>query len=162
VGRQLPVYLEPEDEGQLLTFLRTHGSVRLFKSSAASPDEIQVQTFEAVSGYCTFLVWPTGFAWKPTYAQSQTGDFYIRNAGVAPVLEYNRAVTTIGESGRLYWSKDFAGAPEYDVDAFDRWVDVLWRWVRRTARRSPINGSAVWVFPAAASRLRLGGSSGAA
>ena len=70
------------------------------------------------------------------------GRFYIANADTAPVLELSRSDLPQRRYGRIYWGHDFA-APrglDYDAAVFSRFVDTVWRWVRKVSRRVS-NGS---------------------
>ena len=154
MGRQLQVLLDPTDEDSLLEFLSSTVPIRIYRTFGPNPDGLWVGAFRDVPGYSSFGLWPTSFPWRPEYIQTNTGEYYIRNAGAAPVLEYSRAPVTLDNPGRLYWAKDLSGMPTYDSAAFDRWIDSVWRWVRRTAHSGSVAGlPSVWIFPAARARL---------
>jgi hypothetical protein len=51
----------------------------------------------------------------------------------------SRSILEEHRYGRIYWARDFS-APNglaYDVEAFARLTDSLWRWIRRVSHRPP-------------------------
>ncbi|HSU54916.1 MAG TPA: hypothetical protein VLT36_12735, partial [Candidatus Dormibacteraeota bacterium] len=67
------------------------------------------------------------------------GQFYIADDHTAPVLELSRSLLEQHSYGRIYGARNF-GAPDglaYDVDAFSRFTDSVWRWIRKVGRRAP-------------------------
>lgn len=147
MGRQIQVLLDRVDEQQLLERFRLDGEVRLFESFAPNPDALWVDQLAPMS---VAYIWPVRYPWAPIYGVATTGAYYVRNTATAPIVEYFRAPADQSRPGRLYWSKSFAGDPLYDAEDFGRWVDDLFRWVRRTAKRGSIAGYApVWIFPSA-------------
>jgi len=164
VGRQLPVILDLPDEDLLLQYLRGTGPLRIFESSASSPDDLAVEGFSPeMRGHLFYDLWPSVFPWMPVFAKNVGGEYYIRNKGTAPLLEYSRPPLAGTSPGRLYWANRFCGEPLYNTEDFGRWVDGVWRWVRRTARK-PKRGpfSDVWLFPHAYGRLADAVNPGAA
>ena len=155
MGRQIQVILNRADEDLLLQRLRKDGDVRVFEFFAAAPDSLWVSHFnDQASGHLTYRFWPVRFAWRPTYAWTTTGQAYVNNTHTAPVLEYTRPPRSNDRPGRLYWSHDFAGNPEYDDEAFGKWIDSIFRWVRTTAVKKALYGfDSVWVFPGAGAQL---------
>ena len=94
-----------------------------------------------------FDIWPQSFDWSPEYAQTggpkcppeRAGLFYIANAHSAPVLQFSRSFLEEQLYGRVYWGRDFS-APhglDYDAEAFSRFTDSVWRWIRKVGRRLP-------------------------
>ena len=147
MGRQLQLATTQRDEVELLRFVRSLAPIRVFQSFAYSIDELWIDDWETREISADFRIWPQTFAWSPEYAQTggpkcppeRAGLFYVDNAHTAPVLEFSRSVLEQQRYGRIYWARDFA-APDglnYDAEAFARFVDSVWRWIRRVSRRLP-------------------------
>jgi hypothetical protein len=158
MGRQIQVLLSVGDEERLLDFLRSTHELRIFESFADRASDLEVQTLPSLSaGHLEFDLWSVAFPWEPKFGQTQTSParWYILNKGTAPLLEYSRGTLSPRRHGRLYWADRFSGEPEYDRVAFARWVDSVWRWVRRNANNLPTAGGPAWCFPEAAAALQL-------
>jgi hypothetical protein len=84
------------------------------------------------------------------------GWYYVSNTSIAPILELSRTDPKTLGPGRLYWGRDFS-APDglpYDDRLFARWIDRVWRWVRKQGRKSPRAGfGEAYYLPAAWRRL---------
>jgi hypothetical protein len=86
-------------------------------------------------------VWNTAFEWEPVYGTlgpkaadaSRVGWFYLAETASAPLLEISRTRPDDLMAGRLYWNGGpHAGLPrQYDTAAFGKWVDTIFRWVRK-------------------------------
>jgi len=146
MGRQIPVIGNPEDERELLRFIRTLSPIRVFQTFARTPDELWLDDWDAedLPGF-NFSIWLQAFPWEPTYGLTggpgcmpdRAGFHYFANAGQAPVLELSRGELARKRAGRLYWGRSFS-APHglaYDDAAFSKLVDQVWRWVRKHGRR---------------------------
>jgi hypothetical protein len=157
MGRQIPIFMNAQDEHDLLAFLRSTAEIVLIESFASSAESLFVDTFaEEFVGHHTYCVWNRAFPWKPEFAQTITGCWYVSNLGTAPVLEIARSNLKEVRIGRLYWARDFsATAPlAYDASAFSKWVDQVWRWVRRNSRRLAVgHEGATYCLPGAAQGL---------
>lgn len=155
MGRQLSIVATLEDERLILDFIRSTAKVRIFESFAATPEALWVDDFsDEFRGHIAYRIWNTNFPWTPTYSQVGAnshdplcvGWYYVSNSGSAPVLEFSRSSSKA--HGRLYWAKDFA-APRglsYDVEQFSKWVDQVFRWIRKVGQR--VEQGAYW-FPSA-------------
>ncbi|HEV8550755.1 MAG TPA: hypothetical protein VGQ57_17035 [Polyangiaceae bacterium] len=158
MGRQLQVLLSVGDEERLLEFLRSKQDIRIFESFADRVGDLEVESLpKPSSGHLHFDVWPVAFPWKPEFAQTVTSPprWYVVNKNAAPLLEYSRGPLGKLMPGRLYWADRFSGEPDYDRAAFARWVDSIWRWVRRAAKNRAFAGGPAWCFPEAAACLPL-------
>lgn len=146
MGRQISLIATPEDERVLLRFLATLSPIRVFRTFAPSPEELWLDGWEEedLPGF-TFSVWLRQFPWEPASGVTggpgcppeRAGQHYFANVSTAPVLEITRANPAQGRAGRIYWARNFS-APHglaYDVAAFSKHVDQVWRWVRKQGRR---------------------------
>ena|SRR5258708_5019522 len=144
MGRQISLVATLEDERAFLDFLRSTGALRIFESFAPTAPELWVENFAPeFNGHIGYRIWNTAFAWEPTYLQvgprahdpAHIGWSYVSNASCAPVLEFDRSSPK--GPGRLYWARDFAGPDglNYDADAFSKWVDRAFHWVRKYGRK---------------------------
>ena len=149
------------DERGFVSFLRTPGSIQIFETFAPTPAELAVEDFsDALRGHWTYHIWNRQFDWVPEYGlvghesadAERTGWAFHRNASTAPFLEVTRSDLAGRKAGRLYWGSDFS-APDglrYDAPVFDSWIDSIWRWCRRRARRMHLADQGhVWVFAGA-------------
>ena len=158
MGRQLSVLLDPTDERRLLEFLHSSGDIRIFEAFADRMNDVEVSLLPPpLAGHLSFTIWPTRFLWEPEFTQTQTipPRWYIRNDGTAPILKYSRPPLSGTDPGRLYWADRFCGEPSYDRVAFGKWVDSIWRWVRRSSSRMLFANQPVWCFAEAAATRRL-------
>jgi hypothetical protein len=161
MGRQIAIAAIGKDEQRLLDFLRESADVQLFESFAPTCDELRVDDFASeYRGHIQYKVWNTAFDWEPAFGQvgpnavdpSHVGWFFLAGAGLAPLLEISRTNPDSVEAGRLYWN----GGPhpslpqEYDVAAFGKWVDTIFRWVRKNGTRTRSEFLEPYVFPEAA------------
>jgi hypothetical protein len=149
MGRQLQLATTRSDEVELLRFIRSLAPIRVFQSFAPSLDELWIDDWEVREiPTASFGIWPQTFDWSPEYAQTggpkcppeRAGHFYVANSHTAPVLEFSRSFLMEHRYGRIYWGRDFA-APQglaYDAEAFARFTDLVWRWVRKVGRRLPL------------------------
>lgn len=153
MGRQIAVVLSLRDEELLIDRASAKGPIQIFESFASSPDALRVDRFDpTLHGHFSYRIWPTRFAWQPVYAQASTGNWYLKNASTAPILEYSRVPLKNDEPGRLYWAGAFSGTPDYDLAGFSKWIDSIFRWVRHTATNRAFGKRRdVWVFPDALS-----------
>jgi hypothetical protein len=148
MGRQLQLATTQADEVELLRFICTLAPIRVFQSHTPTIDELWIEDWETRRiPNAGFDIWPQSFPWTPEYAQTggprcppeSAGLYYISNTNVAPVLEFSRSFLDEQRYGRIYWGRDFS-APDglgYDADAFARFTDSVWRWIRKVSRRLP-------------------------
>lgn len=163
MGRQIRIRMNSEDERALLAFLRTTSPVQLFASSAPNPDALYVNDFEPeLPGNRLYYVWNRTFHWTPQFRQQRTTEqnpmpaYYLANASNGPLLEILRAEVTHEYPGRLYWANDFSAPDRLDYDAptFSRWIDKIWRWVRKSGTKAAPDEP--YVFPGAQRDLQRG------
>ncbi len=154
MGRQLQLATTDADVVELLRFIRSLSPIRIFQSFACSAAglwiddwetrEIPKPKFYLGSG---FYIWPQSFPWSPEYAQTggpncrpeHAGQFYIANKDAAPIFHFTRSFLDEHSYGRIYWARDFS-APDgldYNVEAFARLTDSVWRWIRKVSHRTP-------------------------
>lgn len=158
MGRQLPIVAIPEDERELLRFIRTLSPIRVYGSSARSVEALWAKEGEEenVEGF-TLNCWLKAFPWEPKYLQTggprcpkeRAGWWYVSNGHDAPVIEIDRSHIGPGGHGRVYWAKDFC-APNglaYDAVAFGRIVDRIWNYIRRNSVRRGHDGSTAYYLP---------------
>ena len=151
MGRQLQLVATYPDEVELLRYIRSISPIGVFHFFTNTIDELWVSDWETrqIPAF-QFYIWPKVFAWSPEYAQTggpgcppeRAGRFYVNNTNSAPLLEYSRSFVDRGQHGRIYWAKDFS-APnglDYDVEAFTKLTDSVWRWIRKAAKRRPDAG----------------------
>jgi hypothetical protein len=144
MGRQISLVATHEDERAFLDFLRSTATLRVFEGFAPTVSELWVDTFTPeFKGHISYRIWNTAFTWEPSYSQvgprahdaTHIGWSYVSNAACAPVLEFDRSSPK--RPGRLYWARDFS-APDglnYDADAFSKWIDRAFAWVRKCGRK---------------------------
>ncbi len=158
MGRQLQLATTRADETELLRFVASLTPIRVFQSSASTPDALWFSDYSGIAvPPWTLYIWPQTFPWVPVYKQTggpqcppeSAGRFYIANSHTAPVLELSRSDLPQGRHGRIYWSRDFA-APrglDYDAAAFSRLVDGVWRWVRKVSQSVASGSSSLHYLP---------------
>lgn len=144
MGRQIQLLMSTEDEKQLIAFLRSTCEIEIFESFAPTKKDLLVNGFnENFSGHWHYKIWNKKFQWSPEYRTvgpnshdpECIGWYYVSNAGQAPILEVTRSKPDLSSSGRLYWANNFS-APNglsYDSEEFSRWVEKIWRWVRKNS-----------------------------
>ena len=164
MGRQLQLLMDANDEKTLIAFLRSTANIQIIESFAPTSDELWVEDFNSsFEGHHTYEIWNQTFGWVPEYGTvgpkahdpSHIGWRYIANKSSAPLLEVGRTNQESCQSGRLYWAKDIA-APNglaYDVIAFEKWVDSIWRWVRKHGRKIKELPLEPYVLPGAMEHL---------
>jgi hypothetical protein len=140
MGRQLPIIATPEDERQLLTFVRTLSPIRVYVKFTAEVEAMWIDDWEQrdIEGH-DFNVWLQSFSWNPEYKQTDAGRWYIWNDNAAPIIEVSRPRKGELGAGRVYWARDFM-APDglaYDSSVFSKHVDRIWNWIRRNGHRKP-------------------------
>lgn len=165
MGRQIAVALEPEDEVELLAFLRASADIVIYRSWSPAPDS--VSSFVPDLAASPFYVHNQAFPWRPEFELVQYKDqvteepnhYYRLLSSHAPLLEYSRhsfAAKSPQVAGRLYWQKLFASRPDqlqYDIPKFDAWFSSIARWVRRSGRKVRHGSTEPWCLPAAQRRL---------
>lgn len=110
-----------------------------------------------------YAIWNKSFEWLPEYGAigpaahdpSHIGWRYIANKSTAPLLQVSRTNPISGQAGRLYWAKDFSASNglAYDVVVFGKWVDSIWRWVRKHGDKASELPLEPYVLPGAMERL---------
>ena len=152
MGRQLQLATTRADEVEFLRYIHSISPMRVFRSFAPSVDELWIgdwETVEIPGG--GFDIWPQMFTWSPEYAQTggpvcppeRAGLFYVSNTNAAPIFEFSRSFIDRRQFGRIYWAKNFS-APnglDYDVEAFTKLTDSVWRWIRKTGKQQPEAGA---------------------
>ncbi len=151
MGRQLAIVATPNDERDLLTFIRTLSPIRVYVSFAETINALWIDNWERsdIEG-CGFNVWLQSYPWAPEYKQTggprcpkdRRGLWYVSNGGAAPVIEISRPLLNSTAGGRIYWARDFSAADgvAYDSAGFASNVDRVWNWIRRSGRRKLSNG----------------------
>jgi len=181
MGRQLPVAVSASDAVALVNFIHEQVPCRLFLSHALSPDDLCRDDWDQTLFTDSFhvLIWPTLFDWQPKYAQAggpgcpanKRGSWYLANATGTPLLEFsgnnlfaNREATEAERPidrprsvcyGRVFWANDFGSLEgvDWDVGAFSKLVDKLWRWIRKTGKKRVSDSSKTYFFPDAWQRI---------
>ena len=165
MGKQLQVLMNTKDEENFISFLRATANLQLFESFAPTTNQLCVEKFSPnFDGHHTYAIWNTNFSWKPEYGivgskahdPNLIGWSYISNLSAAPVIEVSRSNLAKITAGRLYWAKNFSapnGLP-YDEVAFAKWVDTIWRWVRKNGKKVPDLPLQPYVFPEAFNDLK--------
>lgn len=155
------------DEAELLRFIASLAPIRVFQSQAETPEALWIPEPETIAAPPRLLyIWPQMFPWSPTYKQTggpecppeSAGFFYIENAQTAPVLQLSRTDLSQHRHGRIYWASDFS-APyglSYDRAAFSRFVDSVWRWIRKVGKRASRDQYSPYYLPDA-HKLHAGG-----
>lgn len=164
MGRQLRVLMDASDERSFISFLRESTDIQILESFAATTEELWVEEFSPIyEGHHSYSIWNKSFGWLPEYGTvgprahdpKHIGWRYVANTSAAPLLTIRRSNPSSGESGRLYWAKDFA-APHrlsYDAIAFEKWVDAIWRWIRRQGKKVSELPLSPYVLPGAVEKL---------
>lgn len=47
------------------------------------------------------------------------------------LIEINKTNWETGDSGRLYWGKNFSGNPIYDIEKFERIYNEIIKWIKK-------------------------------
>lgn len=164
MGRQIQVLMNETDEKDFILFLQSTADIQIIESFAPTMDELWVEGFNhKFIGHHTYLIWNKDFAWQPEYGSvgskahnpSHIGWCYVTNTSSAPILEVSRSNPSSGSSGRLYWSRNFSAQNglAYDEASFSKWVDTIWRWVRKHGKKVKELPLQPYVFPGALSQL---------
>jgi hypothetical protein len=147
MGRQIQVLMSIEDEAELVAHLQSTCEIQIFESFSPTAGGLLVDAFNPTFvGHWHYKVWNKRFGWTPEYGTvgpnahnpEHIGWKYVCNSGAGPVLEITRSSPDLKSTGRLYWASGFS-APNglsYDREEFGRWVDSVWRWVRKNRRKS--------------------------
>ncbi len=151
MGRQLRLATTTKDEVELLRFISRFSPIRVLQCQARSIEELWVDDWETreieLPGFArSFEIWPQKFPWSPEYRQTggpdcrpeHAGLFYVANTGDAPLFQFKRSLLEKHSYGRIYWARNFS-APDgldYDQEAFSRFTDSVWRWIRKVSHRS--------------------------
>jgi len=160
MGRQLQLATTRTDETEALRFVESLAPIRVFQSHAATSDDLWFSDLKSIGvPPWTLYIWPQAFPWSPVYRQAggpqcppeRAGLFYVANANTAPVLELSRSDLPRKRYGRIYWGSDFSapGGLDYDAAAFSRFVDSVWRWIRKVGKRTSGNSYSPYFFPEA-------------
>jgi hypothetical protein len=159
VGEQIGIVALAEDELELLAFIRSTANVAIFEGFAVSIDQLAVSELcPEFTGHIQYIIWNKHFPWEPTYGTTIYGQSYIANSSSAPVIEFARTRPTDLNPGRIYWAKNFSATQplDYDVDAFDAWVQSIFKWIRKNGRKLPDSGKySPYHLPAALKRVQL-------
>lgn len=149
MGRQIAIITAWEDELALLHKVSelANCDIRVFRRRpGVSRKSLWIrdwQTAQISEG--AYGIWPTAFTWQPRYRRIKPpcvpevrNKWVFANDNAAPAFLFSRHLHGRGSAGRLYWSKYFLATEPlaYDVAAFDRVVDALWRWIRKVGRAS--------------------------
>jgi hypothetical protein len=160
VGKQIQVAMNLADECEFLSFLRSTADIVLFESFAPTERDLQVTEFNRErTGHWNYAIWNTTFPWQPRYGTvglkahnpAHVGWRYVSNIGVAPVLEVMRSDPAAAKFGRLYWGNNFssAGALPYDAQEFRKWIERIWRWVRKNGAKDDQINDGPYFLPGA-------------
>jgi hypothetical protein len=161
MGRQLQLDTTQVDDAMLIQFVATLAPIRVFQSHTRTQEELWIPEPETCGIPPWILyIWPQTFPWTPTYQQTggpdcppeSAGFFYIANKNVAPILELTRSDITRQQYGRIYWGSNFS-APNglaYDEVAFSRFVDSVWRYIRKFGTRPKGGKHSPYFLPDAA------------
>ncbi|WP_169850517.1 hypothetical protein [Rhodoferax saidenbachensis] len=156
--------MSTKDEEQLIAFLHSTCEIEIFESFAPTKEGLLVHGFnEMFSGHWHYTIWNKSFQWNPEYGTVGTkahdpeciGWYYFSNAAQAPVLEVTRSQPDLSAPGRLYWANNFS-APNglsYDPEEFSRWIDKIWRWVRKTGYKISEMPLQPYALPHAAAQI---------
>jgi hypothetical protein len=165
MGRQIGIAAIGEDERMLLDFLRSTADIALFETFAPTLDALWVDEFAPeFRGHICYHAWNRAFPWTPAYGEvgpqshdpACIGWSYVANSSCAPVLEIGRTRPSDLQPGRLYWARAFS-APNgltYDGEAFSHWIDLVFKGVRKLARKLPGDRFAPYAFPAAEAAMK--------
>jgi hypothetical protein len=145
-GRQLAIVMNLDDEREFVSFLRSSADIKLIESFAPSIRELWVDEINPIfTGHHTYHIWNCAYGWKPNYGtvgekaydRNSIGWRYVSNKSDAPLLELTRSNIVEGKIGRLYWAKDFSSPKglRYDSSKFGRWIDNVWRWIRKYGKK---------------------------
>lgn len=155
MGRQIQVASTQIDRIELFRFIDSIAPIRVFKSSAASIEDLWIEDWHTTKPTTDklpdwperFNIWPQDFEWSPVYGQTGSpdckpecaGQFYVLNLGQAPILEFTSSILEKNTSGRIYWARNFS-APDgllYNENAFSKLTDKIWHWIRNSGKRLP-------------------------
>ena len=165
MGRQIAIITAWQDELALLRKVAelAHSELRVFRRGfGETRRSLWIEDWETTRiRDASYGIWPTAFHWRPRYRQIKPpcvpevrNTWVFANDDVAPVLEFSRHVHGNESAGRLYWGKYFSATKplEYDVVAFDRLVNALWRWIRTTGHAPGSGAYRPFIMPHARRR----------
>jgi len=166
MGRQLQLATTQEDDLQLIQIISDLVPITVFQSFADTPEALWLNDLADFSILPSHLyIWPKDFLLVPEYKQTggpkcpkeSRGLYYISNKNIAPLLELSRSNLSKRRYGRNYWGSNFS-APHglsYDKAAFSDLVDVVWRRIRKVAKKEmSASSSPYWMPQALAWRAR--------
>ena len=164
VGRQIAIAAIGEDERLLLDFLRDSADIQLFETFAPTREALWVEDFiPEFRGHWLYRAWNRSFPWTPEYGtvgkqaydHPTVGWSYVSNYSYAPVLEISRTDPDDLKPGRLYWAGRSLSnpTPTYEMDAFERWLDIVFAWVRKNGKKMEKGAYTPYVFPKAAAAM---------
>ncbi|MEP6754159.1 MAG: hypothetical protein ABJA67_01560 [Chthonomonadales bacterium] len=142
MGKQIAIAMTHEDELLFLEFLLSTAPIQLFGSFAPTPAELDWNELPPIgTGTYDCTIWNGDFPWSPEYGAvgpdsydpTCIGWVYHAPICLGPHLEWDRSNLERGMFGRLYWGR--RTGVEYDHDAFDQWIAVVWRWIRKNGKK---------------------------
>ena len=149
MGRQIAVAMTEKDEISFLSFLQEMTEVQLLLPHAQTEEAFNIETFPPrKTGKKQFFIWNKKFPWQPNYARRNDGGLFLRDIGVAPVIEYDRDPLSVYNlrHGRLYWARSARSDGTfgnnrfyYDVDSFEKWYRRIVCWVQKHSRKKGSN-----------------------
>lgn len=136
MGRQIQVCTTESDNDVLRDYLLSKYDCIFYQRFAQTEASLLIDSFnECYLKESTILIYFKSFDWSPVIKQTSTKEqlYYIVNTSTAPMIQLSKTDWETGQHGRLYWSKNFSGEPEYDVDKFELVYKNLVKWVKKNA-----------------------------
>ncbi len=146
MGRQIQLFTTALDNDILCDYLQRNFDCIFYQSFASSIEELSINSFnDTFRADSPIYVYFKELDWTPEFSQTSTKDrlFYITNKSTAPIIEINKTNWETGDSGRIYWSKNFSGNPKYDIEKFERIYNEIIKWIKKNAvgqiKKSSVN-----------------------
>ncbi len=153
MGRQIHFYMLPEDRNEFLSFVQQGDSVLATLRDANTG---QVNPSTDFDMHKTLSLWNCRLSPHPQRKWVPEPGYYRIDDSKTPTLEFVPSFTATWEGnpalgqGRLYGV--FEGKPK----AFEKWYEMLARWIRKHYKRSPTSMGG-YVGPAAYEFYKTGG-----
>jgi hypothetical protein len=160
MGRQIKVYLHPEDHRAVEEFVREKLACTLVAERSRSRTPTEIDSSPEIGWSALICPVDSLRTIKPEYVEAQ--GYWLTSPTKHPVIEwmYSRLADDGIHPGRFYYVADhFGGArlPEPRDEAFVKTAERLFRWVQKTTQWVETGWGRERLGPVAAARHRAGG-----
>lgn len=134
MGRQIQICTTESDNDIFRDYLLSKYDCVFYQRFAQTEASLLIDSFnETYLKESTILIYFKSFEWSPRTKQTSTKEqlYYLENTSTAPILEFSKTDWETGHHGRLYWSKNFSGDPDYDISKFESIYKDIIKWVKK-------------------------------